>query len=223
MLKVMAATAIYGMLHSAVASLAAKRATAETFGPRNRDGLYRGFYIVQSLVTFGVLARYAWGQPNRELYRIRRPFAGLMHAGQVAAIVYATWAARQVGVRRITGMESFLAWTGDGPVPAEPEAQGPALDDEGRRNPIGPFAWSRHPLNFVPVPIFWLWPRMTTNLLAFNVAATAYLVLGSIHEEARLRRVYGDGYESYTRSGVSFYMPNPNRNARQPTSRALNP
>jgi hypothetical protein len=136
-----------------------------------------------------------------------------MHAAQAGGVVYMTAAARQVGVRRIFGLESFTAWLGNGPVPPEPEAQGPALDAEGRRHAAGPFAWSRHPLNFAPVPIFWLWPRMTTSLLAFNAAATAYLVIGSLHEEARLQEAFGADYAAYQRSGVPFYLPAPQRGA----------
>src|SRR5919199_1262602 len=213
MFKVMAATAAFGLVHSALASRAAKRAAARTLGERNRNGLYRVFYIGQSLVTLGMLAAYIRRQPSRELYRVEGPLAFLMHAAQAGALVYATSAAAQVGLRRITGLESFLAWLGDGPVPPEPEAQGPALDGEGRRHAAGPFAWSRHPLNFAPLPVFWLWPRMTTGLLAFNTAATAYLVIGSLHEEARLREAFGEDYAAYQRSGVPFYLPAPQRSA----------
>jgi hypothetical protein len=139
-----------------------------------------------------------------------------MHAGQVAAIVQATAAARQVGVLRILGLEGLLCWLGDGPVPPEPEAQGPALDAEGLRHAAGPFAWSRHPLNFAPLPAFWLHPRMTTTLLAFNLASTAYLVIGSWHEEARLQEAFGGGYAAYQRSGVPFYLPAPQRSGGAP-------
>jgi protein-S-isoprenylcysteine O-methyltransferase Ste14 len=223
MLKVMAATAAFGLVHSALASRAAKRAAARTFGERNRNGLYRVFYIGQSLVTFGLLAAYVRRQPGRELYRVEGPLAFLMHAVQAGAIVYATSAASQVGLRRITGLESLLAWLGDGPVPPEPEAQGPALDGEGRGRAAGPFAWSRHPLNFAPVPVFWLWPRMTTNLLAFNAAATAYLAVGSLHEEARLRDAFGDDYDAYRNSGVPFYLPAPQRSGLGRTGAVANP
>jgi hypothetical protein len=216
MLKVMAATAVFGLVHSALASRAAKRTAARVFGERNRNGMYRIFYIGQSLVTFGMLATYVRRQPSRELYRVEGPLAWLMHAAQAGAILYATAAAGQVGVRRILGLESLTAWLGDGPVPPEPEAQGPALDAEGRRHAAGPFAWSRHPLNFVPLPIFWLWPRMTTSLLAFNAAATLYLVIGSLHEEARLQEAFGDDYAAYQHSGVAFYLPAPQRGAAEP-------
>lgn len=216
MLKIATATAAFGLVHSAVAGRTAKRAAARAFGESSRNGLYRVFYIGQSLVTFGLLAAYIRRQPSRELYRIEGPLAFLMHALQAGAVVYATAAARQVGLRRITGLDSFLAWLGDGPVPPEPEAQGPALDDEGRCNAAGPFAWSRHPLNFAPLPIFWLWPRMTTSLLAFNSAATIYLVIGSLHEEARLREAFSHDYEAYLNSGVPFYLPAADRSGLSP-------
>ena len=199
MFKVMAATTAFAVVHSALASRGAKRAATKTFGERNRNGLYRVVYITQSAITFAVLAAYIRRQPSREIYRVRPPLSLVMHGAQAAALVYATAAARQVGIRRIVGLDSFVAWLGEGPVLPEPEAQGPALDEQGLARHAGPFSWSRHPLNFAPLPILWLWPRMTTNLLAFNTAATVYLVIGSLHEESRLREAFGDKYIAYER------------------------
>ena len=218
MVKVAAATAAFGVVHSLLASLPAKRAAARAFGERNRNGLYRVVYIGQSLATFGLLAAYIRRQPSRELYRVEGPLALLVHAIQAGTAVYATAAAGQVGLRRISGLESFLAWLGNGPVLPEPEAQGPALDGEGQQRAAGPFAGSRHPLNFAPLPIFWLWPRMTTNMLAFNTAATIYLVVGSLHEEARLRQAFGEDYEAYLNSGIPFYIPGPKRSCIEVSS-----
>lgn len=159
MVRIMAATALYGAFHSACATRFVKQRARSVIGERARNGLYRVLYIAQSLLTFGLFMAYVWRLPHRQMYRIRGPFALLMHAGQAAALVYATWAARQVGIRRITGLGNLRIWLAGGPVELEPEAQGPALDSEGGSNPIGPFAFSRHPLNFVPLAIFWLWPR----------------------------------------------------------------
>jgi protein-S-isoprenylcysteine O-methyltransferase Ste14 len=71
----------------------------------------------------------------------------------------------------------------------------------------GPFLASRHPLNFRAVPVFWCTPHMTTRRLAFSVVATAYLFLGSKHEESRLIAAYGDDYLRYARSGPAFFVP----------------
>lgn len=215
MLKVAAATAVFGVVHSALASRAAKQAATKLLGERNRNGLYRIFFNGQSIASSAVLAAYIVKQPSRELYHVRGPLAVAMHAGQIVALVSTVSAAHQVGIARIVGLESFLAWLGHGPVPPEPEAQGPALDAEGLSHAAGPFVWSRHPLNFAPVPILWLWPRMSTNLLAFNAAATVYLIVGSLHEEARLRETYGEQYAAY-QDEVAFYVPVPRSGALEP-------
>ncbi len=215
------ATAAYGLLHSALASRQAKDAAARVFGERHRNELYRVVYNVQSVGTFALLVVYLLRQPDRVLYRLNGPATVAARIGQAAALGYAVAAAWEVGVLRITGVASAVAWarwlvtsvvggSDDAPpvsVPAEPEAQGPAGEDDGSLRVRGPFRLSRHPLNLVPVPIFWLAPTMTVKRAVFSAVATAYLVIGSWHEEARLRRAYGDSYDRYQRSGVPFYLP----------------
>jgi protein-S-isoprenylcysteine O-methyltransferase Ste14 len=218
------ATAAYGVLHSALASRQAKDAAARVFGERHRNGLYRAAYNVQSIATLGLLIAYLLRQPDRVLYRLNGPATVAARAGQAAALAYAVAAAWEVGVLRVTGIASATAWArwvvgslvgssgnaAPAPVPAEPEAQGPAPDAAGGDGPLrigGPFRLSRHPLNLVPVPIFWLAPTMTVKRAVFSAVATAYLVLGSWHEEARLRRAHGDEYARYQRSGIPFYLP----------------
>ena len=215
------ATAAYGLLHSALASRQAKDAAARVFGDRHRNGLYRILYNLQAVGTFAVLLVYLLRQPDRVLYRLNGPATVAARIGQAAALGYALAAAWEVGVLRITGVASTAAWVrwlaasvagdaGDAEpvsVPAEPEAQGPAGEVDGSLRVRGPFRLSRHPLNLVPVPIFWLAPTMTVKRAVFSAVATAYLVLGSWHEEARLRRAYGDSYHRYQRSGVPFYLP----------------
>lgn len=210
MLKTALATAAFGIVHSALASRPAKRAAGRVLGPRARNGLYRPLYIAQSIVTTAALAAYVRRLPDHELYRARGPLALLIRGGQVAGLAYMAWAAREVGLRRLTGLEGLVAYAaGEAEVPPEVEAQGPAPGAGGTMRATGPFRHSRHPLNLAPLPVFWLQPRMTANLLAFNLVATAYLALGSKHEELRLHAAYGRAYEDYLRSGVPFYLPGP--------------
>lgn len=52
--------------------------------------------------------------------------------------------------------------------------------------------------------------RMTANRAALTGLVALYVVLGSLHEEHRLRTAYGAAYERYGRT-VPFLTPRPSR------------
>ncbi|HUE95711.1 MAG TPA: hypothetical protein VMN39_03580 [Longimicrobiaceae bacterium] len=211
-LKILAATALFAVGHSLLASRSAKRAAGRLLGTEGRDALYRPFYLAQSVVMFGGLLWYLQRQPRRTLYRVPQPWATLMRVGQAGGIMYAAHAVHHVGVARLLGLPGVGAWLTGGTVPAPAEAQGPAYVG-GAMKATGAFRWHRHPLNFAPLPVLWLFPHMTSRLAAMNLASTAYLVLGSMLEETRLRSAYGAAYERYQTS-VPFYAPrSPSRGA----------
>ncbi|MEX2582331.1 MAG: hypothetical protein WD766_03610 [Gemmatimonadota bacterium] len=206
-LKALAATAVFGIGHSLLASRSAKRAAGRVLGAERRDALYRPCYLAQSVVTFGALVWYLKRQPRHTLYRVPRPWATLMRIGQAGGLVYAARAAHHVGIGRLLGVSGLAAWLTGRDMPPPAEAQGPACVG-GAMKATGPFRWHRHPLNFAPLPVLWLFPHMTSRLAAMNLASTAYLVLGSRLEETRLRSAYGVIYERY-RTSVPFYAPRP--------------
>ena len=205
--RVLASTVAFALLHSALASRTAKSVAARTFGARRRNGLYRAFFNTQASVATVALAIYLRQLPDRELYVVRGPAATLMRMGQSTGLLLLLEGAMRVGVLPITGMSSLVRYArDDDAVPAEPEAQGPALDEHGRLRVGGAFLRSRHPLNLAPLPVFWLNPRMTRNLALFSAIATAYLWLGSLHEERRLLAAYGDAYRRYVNGTVPFFF-----------------
>jgi hypothetical protein len=213
-LRIGVAALVFAAVHSALASRRAKQAAERVAGERTRNGWYRAAYNAQAVATFGALVAYGRRLPDRQLYQARGVLAALLRAGQLAGIAYLAAAVRDVGVARMAGVASLGALVrGEDEVPPEPEAQGPAPADGAGVRATGPFAWSRHPLNFAPLPVLWLNPRMTVNLAAFNAVATLYLIAGSWHEETRLAAAYGADYEAYRRSGVPFYWPRPGRPA----------
>ena len=202
------ATVAFGVLHSALAAAATKRAAARVVGHRHRAGLYRPLFIAQSFVSFGALSWYFLSLPREEVYSVEGAPRVLMRAGQAGALVWAFLAGRAVGIGDMTGWHGFRAWLHGEDPPTEPEAQGPAPGRRGM-HATGPFRFSRHPLNVAPLVVFWLQPTVTTRWLGFTLVSTAYLVLGSAHEEKRLEEAYGKRYRKYLDSGVSFYLPRP--------------
>lgn len=200
----------YAVVHSLLASRQAKAAATRWLGARHRNGLYRAFFNAHAILLLAPAIWVFLRLPDRTLYRVPPPWSWLMHLGQVAGLGLAVVGARAVGTGRITGLSPFAAWlTGGRPEP-EPEAQGPAPGPDGELRISGPFRFVRHPLNLAPVPIVLLLPRMTVNRATLAALSVAYLVIGSWHEEARLRAAYGARYDAYRR-GVSFFVPVPGR------------
>ncbi|HEY1187868.1 MAG TPA: hypothetical protein VGE74_09435 [Gemmata sp.] len=196
-LRVALAAALFGFAHSALAGATAKAGAVALVGERAADGLYRPVYLAVTALLVAWLIWYVRRQPGRELYRVRPPFAWLMRAGQGLALAFGAWALLHVGLDFMTGWDGFRAWWEEAPrVPRMPDGQGPVPAGATMAG-TGPFAYTRHPLNWFLIPLLWLNPRMTTRLLAFNLVVTVYAVLGSLHVEAHLLDAYGAAYRSY--------------------------
>jgi len=203
--KVMIASAIYFAVHSALANDHTKGLAADLFGVRNVNGFYRPFYLLQGLLLLGLLVVYIRRQPGRDLYHVEGGWKWLLRAGQLVGLLLLAWAAFSVGLTHLTGSESLLAWwQGAFEVPRMPDGQEPSPTRDGSMRTTGPLGYSRHPLNWSLLLLFWLNPRMTTRLLAFNIVMTAYVFLGSLHAEMHMIYFYGDSYLEY-QARVPFF------------------
>lgn len=207
-IKITAATILFAGIHSLLATKAAKKKATRVLGERNRNGLYRSYYNAQAVITFGALVLYGISLPDRGLYRIRKPFSWFTYSIQAFFLLYLLYGAKQIGFLPFSGIPNLLKLiSGQTDIPREPEGQGPALKINGEIKATGPFRTVRHPLNFGMAPVLWLMPKMTVNLLAFNIITTIYLIIGSVHEEKRLKDAYGKAYFDYQNSGINFFVP----------------
>lgn len=209
----------WALVHSLLASHRAKGLATKLVGRRYRNGLYRVAYNAQALVTVGAFAWWFLRLSDRELYRVRAPWSWPLYAGQLAALGVLLGTLRAVGFPRISGLAPLAQLlTGREPEP-EPEARGPALGADGVLRVAGPFRFTRHPDN-LPALGLWLFPRMTANRVTVAALATAYGLLGSLHEDHRLRQAYGTVFEGYQRR-YPFCWPRINDRADGSESRRL--
>jgi methanethiol S-methyltransferase len=205
-LRVACICALWALVHSALASKRAKGLALRIAGPRNRDGLYRFAYNAQSVVSLVWAALRFSRLPDRELYRVRPPWSWLFRASQVASLGVLFSGVRVMGVLRFAGLTPLRDLLVGREVRPAPEAQGPPLGSHGEVVKAGAFRFSRHPGNLGALGFFLFMPRMTANRAILVALVTLYVVLGSLHEEHRLRAVYGDAYERYRRV-VPFLLP----------------
>jgi protein-S-isoprenylcysteine O-methyltransferase Ste14 len=199
---------VWAVVHSLLASRPAKDLVARTAGPRSRDGVYRLLYNAQSLATVALATGQILRLPDRELYRARPPWSWLLRAGQAGSLGVLFSGVRVVGVLEFAGiLPLWRTLTGSESRP-ETEAQGPPLGADGEMQQSGAFRFTRHPGNLGAMGFFLLWPRMTVNRATLAALVALYVVLGSKHEEHRLRMAYGAAFERYRRK-VSFLIPRP--------------
>src|SRR4051812_25612309 len=103
-IKVSLASVLFGLIHSVLASLAAKRLAAHLFGERNANGFYRLFFILQSFILLNLYNYYVFHLPDRPLYKIRGPLGRLIHAAWLANGLYIGVYLLHAGVVRMSGL-----------------------------------------------------------------------------------------------------------------------
>lgn len=197
MLLFLFAFCVWAVAHSITASNRFKDRIRHSIGQRPFDGWYRLFYNLLSVVTF--LPLLVVGRrivPDEVVWDVSSPFSVIFNAVQLIAILGLSISMWQTDLLRFAGLsqvQRFLTGKPEVLLPPKMVTQ-------------GAYALVRHPLYFFSLLIIWFVPAMTLQSLIFNLAATVYFVVGSIHEERRLLAIFGEEYEGY-RSRVPGIVP----------------
>lgn len=193
-------------MHSVLASQKSKHAVASVTGSNSRNGIYRVAYNAVSVVSLLWLWRYIHQLEDRPLYRIPAPWRYVTDALRVYLLGVMVAAAMQIGLGSFSGVSEFARLLRGESTEPEPEAQGPAFN-RGTLTTGGPFQYVRHPTNAAAAGIVLLTPRMTVVRAIVALITLLYTIVGSLHEESRLRDAYGERYREYQKSGVAFLVP----------------
>jgi protein-S-isoprenylcysteine O-methyltransferase Ste14 len=180
-MRILLLVSAYGFIHSLLASLWAKAQARRLFGPV-ADRLYRLVYNGIAVITFLPMLALTAVLPGRILYRLQLPWSLILLGVQIFAILILALGVLQTGMGSFMGLRPLISPVG---------ADAPQLVITGL------YRFVRHPLYTAGLLFMWASPVMTTNLLALYFGLTVYIVIGTLHEEYRLRREFGESYRAY--------------------------
>jgi protein-S-isoprenylcysteine O-methyltransferase Ste14 len=184
---ILLAVAGFGFVHSLTAGDSLKRLLERAFGERFAEGWQRFAYNGISVITLVPSLLLLMLLPDHVLYRVPPPYLWLAIGVQGIGIIGFLWGLLLVDVWRLAGIRQVLAYLSGDKLPLPPEP----LQERGI------YAVVRHPLYFFGLLMLWSTPVMTLNIVMLNVGATIYLIVGSLIEERRLLRAYGERYRQY--------------------------
>jgi protein-S-isoprenylcysteine O-methyltransferase Ste14 len=188
----------YAIVHSLLASLRAKQKVRASLGDR-AERSYRFFYNIFSGVTLIPVLAVPMLLPGENIYRFTGPWLVASTLLQLLGALIILVGMLQTDIWHFIGLRQLVDTR---------------QSDQSSMITHGLYRYIRHPLYTGGLLFIWFIPLMTTSLLAFNLAGTIYLYVGSIFEERRLIAEFGDDYRKYQQQ-VPRFIPWPRRN---PTS-----
>lgn len=203
MLRVAAMTLGFALWHSLLCSNSAKNLARRLLGARRGTGLYRAFFMAQALPASLALFYGVWKQPNRVLYELRGAARVLAWTAQAASLAIALASLFTFDKPKFLGLKGIAELATDAPLD-EAQAQGPEIEPDGEPRVVGPFRYSRHPLEWVVALVFFVTPKMKTNWLIFSALNGLYSYLGALHEEQRLD-AHNEHYANYQKQVPFFF------------------
>lgn len=193
---ILGAFAAFAVVHSLLAGAKPKERLKSILEARFVEGWYRLAYNVFSVVGIIPVLLLLVLLPDGLLYQLESPWSIILRGLQVLGLIGLVGALFVTNVGQFAGLSQAIAYlNGDPlPLPVSPLQK------------VGMYRYVRHPLYFFSLLFVWANPTLSINGLWFNVSVTIYIVIGSLVEERRLLRIYGDVYREY-RAHVSWLIP----------------
>lgn len=180
-LLILAVTALYGLIHSLLASKKAKVLASDWMG--SRYSWYRLAYNIFAFITLLPLLAVAVTLPDKAIYSLPAPWSWLFLLLQLAGLIFAIMAVFQTGFGQLSGLRQLVE------KPGEPST--------GKLETGGLYRLVRHPIYTGSILFLWAAPELTWNGLALKAAFTLYFIVGGIEEEKKLVEEFGEEYRSY--------------------------
>lgn len=195
-LLALAAILVYGAFHSLLAAFGVKAWFVVAFGRRAYEGVYRLFFNAVATISFLPVLIVVGANPGETIWQADAPLSYVLLGIQAVALIGLTISLLQIDTMRFLGLSQYVAWQNGKPLPLpeEPLQTG------------GVYALVRHPLYFFSLMLLWPTPMMTTGTLGLVIGVTLYFAFGSLLEEQKLQRAFGQTYFDY-QARVAWMIP----------------
>jgi len=200
MILVIVLVIVFGVLHSLTADHRLKTWIANRIGQRTYDGWYRLVYNLISVALLMPVFLLMLLSESTVIYRVPGPLTPVFLLVQAVGLIGLLLSILQIDWMRFAGLSQVWAYIEGKPLPLPPEP----LQVKGT------YALVRHPLYFFSLLFLWFTPVMSDSFLAFNIGATLYFLVGSLVEERRMLRIFGEEYTTYQQR-VPWMLPVPRR------------
>ena len=200
MIPVLITMIAFSILHSLSAGDRPRAFFRRHWGDRAYHGLYRLIYNLFAALTLVPVFLALLFSPGAVIWSTESPVAFIFIGIQLTGLIGLLISLLQIDLARFAGLRQFIAYVRGEPLPL------PAEPLQLR----GVYQLVRHPLYLFSLLVIWPGPIMTEGLLAFNIAATLYFIVGSLLEERRMIAQFGQAYIDYQRR-TPWIIPFPRR------------
>jgi len=180
------------VLHSAMISVSVTEYFKKRWGSKFR--FYRLFFNLIAFLTLMPVALFAYSIRAQTLFH----WDGYMRIGQVILLVVAVLlfflGGRHYSVHQFLGIKQIKEGTSN-----------KAISDTGELDTSGVLRITRHPWYLATILLIWA-RQMDLSVLIVNVILTSYLIVGTVLEEKKLIKEFGEEYEAY-QNRVSMLIP----------------
>ena len=180
---------VFSIPHSILASEKFKSAIAKKIG--SAIAFYRLAYNLLSLLSLYLIYELS-PKPSITIYDLTFPFDLIVLIPQLAALAGIFWSFKYICVEEFLGISQINRYF-RGSYSSE-------LDEEMTLLIGGPYKYSRHPVYFFSIIFLLFRPTMDLFYLTFFICISVYFYIGSIYEEKKLVRHFGDIYLRYQKS-----------------------
>ena len=179
--------ALYGFIHSVLASERAKLFFRQNFG--KAIAFYRIGFNIFSVI--GLYLIWEFGPyPSLQIYTLPQPYDYLVLIPQFLALLGMIWCFKYVNFREFAGLNQIDRFFNK-------QYSENDLDENYTLRIEGPYKFSRHPIYLFSIIFLLFRAEMNLFYLTMFISFTIYFYVGSVYEEKKMVKLFGDIYRNY--------------------------